>query len=560
MYIGELLVQDGTLSQADLEKSLARQAAEAPERLLGALLVEWELISPVDLLEALGRQFRIPVTAVISPDMLDPELVKNLPVEWARTHCMLPCRYEGAVAVLTADPRNIEARDDVSLVLGQDAMPVLAPEDEIRRGIETCYFQRDDRAEDFIEALDGDENQAVSVSGSDDLLSATESAPVTRLVNLILLNAVKARASDIHIEPFDQRLQVRYRVDGVLYEQASPPKHMEAALTSRLKVMGRLDIAEKRLPQDGMARVRVGEREIDVRISTVPVPAGERVVLRLLDRASALLPLNTLGMSREIEARFDELLKAAHGTIWVTGPTGGGKTTTLYAALQALDIVHRNILTIEDPIEYQLPGIGQIAVRPKIGLTFAQGLRHILRQDPDVILVGETRDLETAEIAIRASLTGHLVFSTLHTNDAPSAVTRLLDMGIPGYLLAAAARAVLAQRLVRVLCPSCREAYALSEKEARLLGPAATKLVGQSVYRPVGCEACREGYLGRTGLYELMTINDEIADAIRGGLDIHRLNDMAHRVGMTTLKEDGIDKIVRGITNVDEVLRVCGTG
>ncbi|MFH0881075.1 MAG: ATPase, T2SS/T4P/T4SS family, partial [Lentisphaerota bacterium] len=399
MLIGEILVAMGKATGAQIDAALAKQRLLPAPRRLGELLVEEGIIGETDLLHALGRQFEAEVLDHIEPDQLDPAMVSKLPVEWARANCMLPARRAGRIVVLMNDPSRMHAVDDLSLLLGQELLPVLAPERLILKAIEQCYFRKKDTAEDLLKDISAETpSSGPQLSGSDDLLRKADHAPVAQLVNVVLLEAVKARASDIHIEPFEKKIVIRYRVDGLLYEQSSPPKHLEAALISRLKVMARLDIAERRMPQDGAARVRVGEREIDIRVSTIPVAEGERVVLRLLDRDSALLPLTSLGMPEGILARFRQILQEPNGVILVTGPTGSGKTTTLYASLQELDTAHRNVLTIEDPIEYQLPHIGQMQVKPKIGLTFAQGLRHILRQDPDVILVGETRDLETAEI------------------------------------------------------------------------------------------------------------------------------------------------------------------
>jgi general secretion pathway protein E len=390
---------------------------------------------------------------------------------------------------------------------------------------------------------------------SSDLLQVAEKAPVTQLVNMILLDALKRSASDIHVEPLEDRLRIRYRIDGVLYEQSSPPKHIEESLVSRLKVMARMDIAERRLPQDGTARVRVGEREIDVRVSTVPVAEGERVVLRLLDRESALLPLSCLGMSDEVLVGFRRLLAMPHGMVVVAGPTGSGKTTTLYASLRELDSTRRNILTVEDPVEYQLPDIGQIQVKPKIGLTFAAGLRHILRQDPDVVLVGETRDIETAEIAVRASLTGHLVFTTLHTNDAAGSVLRMVDMGVEPYLLASCLRGVLAQRLVRRLCPSCRREAVPAGADIDRAGPEADLLRGRSVWEPVGCPGCMDGFRGRVGLFEFLAFSESLAGHIRGGeAGAARLKGAAQEAGMSSLLKDGIGKVSAGATSLAEVL------
>ncbi len=496
-----------------------------------------------------------------APDaMLDPALVARLPVEWARTHLLLPVRWKGSVGVLVADPEATERQRDLQLLLGEDLLPVLAPAAAIRKAIERCYFSKPGTASDFLKDL-GTEQPAGAPAAAgplDDLLQISEQAPITQLVNLILLQAVKSRASDIHFEPFRSTMRLRYRIDGILYEQPAPPKHFESALVSRLKVMAHLDIAEKRLPQDGMASVRVGEREIDIRASTIPVAEGERVVLRLLDRDSSMLSLSDLGMEPDTIRAFTDLLRAPHGLMLVSGPTGSGKTTTLYAALQQVDTRGRNVMTIEEPIEYQLPDIAQIQVKPKIGLTFARGLRHILRQDPDVVLVGETRDIETAEIAVRASLTGHLVFTTLHTNDAPSAAIRMLDMGVEPYLLAAALRAVLAQRLVRRLCPSCRSERAADEADLRALGAAGRALRGQAVWTPVGCPACLAGYRGRVGLFELLTVGPEMEEVIRSGQgSAGRLREMMSRQG-GALVDDGVRKILRGETSVAEVAQTIG--
>jgi general secretion pathway protein E len=398
---------------------------------------------------------------------------------------------------------------------------------------------------------------AAAGPSSDDLLQVAEKAPVTQLVNLILLEAVKRRASDIHFEPFESRLRLRYRVDGVLYEQPAPPKHMELALVSRLKVMARMDIAEKRLPQDGMARVRVGEREIDIRVSTVPVAEGERVVLRLLDRNSAFMPLSALGMSGSTLAAFEALITRPNGIVIVSGPTGSGKTTTLYAALGGMDARRKNIMTVEDPIEYQLPDIGQIQVKPKIGLTFASGLRHILRQDPDIVLVGETRDLETAEIAVRAALTGHLVFTTLHTNDAPGAILRLTDMGVEAHLLASCVRGILAQRLVRKLCPHCRQDTVLTAEQVAGRGRAAESAAGNKVWMPRGCPACLEGYSGRIGLFELLVVDAAMQDLVRSGrASGDALRRAAQTRGMVDLLADGMGKVLAGMTSLAEVASV----
>ncbi len=508
-----------------------------------------------------AAEYGLPLVTDLSDAHLDPTLVVNLPVEWARTNLMLPIRMEGRLCVLTSDATRLKEQHYLAILLGQGVEPVLAPREVVQKSIERCYYRKHDSPTEFLRDLDRDvEGIAPSGPGSpEDLLSVAENAPVTQLINLILLEAVKKGASDIHFEPFEDRLRIRYRIDGILYEQTAPPKTLESLVVSRLKVMAKLDIAERRLPQDGMARVRVGEREIDLRVSTIPVAEGERVVLRLLDRDASLLPLTALGMNAATLASMERLLATPHGMIIVCGPTGSGKTTTLYAALARLDASRRNILTIEDPVEYRIPHIGQMQVKPKIGLTFSVGLRHILRQDPDVILVGEIRDRETADIAIRAGLTGHLVLTTLHTNDAPGAVLRLIDIGVENYLVAACLRAALAQRLVRRLCTACRHPIRLPAEQLAAWGHRATRLASASFYQAVGCEACLGGYRGRVGLFELLTVGPEEQAFIRStppdGISLRRFADTR---GMRSLLDDGLDKVLDGTTDLAEVQAVLG--
>ncbi|MDA0576491.1 MAG: GspE/PulE family protein [Verrucomicrobia bacterium] len=512
-----------------------------------------------DHLRALGDSTGLPVLEHLPAEILDASLIKDLSLEWARTHCLLPVTVDGQACVLTADPDQVAPQEYLALLLGRELQPILASRALILAGIEQCYYSRESSPGDFLKDLARSEGPPVTatIPASADLLQVATEAPVTQLVNLILLEAVKRRASDIHFEPFESRLRVRYRIDGVLYEQAGPPKHLEESLVSRLKVMARMDIAEKRLPQDGMARVRVGEREIDVRVSTIPVAEGERMVLRLLDSRSALLPLSALGMAEGMRATFEHTLTGADGMVVVCGPTGAGKTTTLYAALGLLDASRRNILTIEDPIEYQLSNIGQMQVKPKIGLTFSNGLRHILRQDPDVILVGETRDLETAEIAIRSALTGHLVFTTLHTSDAPGVILRLMDMGVPAPLLAACLRSVLAQRLVRRLCPVCKRSTLVAGVARGVPSPMMAAMAGRPTWEPVGCGECLEGFKGRLGLFEFMPVGDSLREAMRSGASgLSSLRRVAAAAGMVTLQDDAQAKVLAGQTSLAEVLAV----
>lgn len=509
--------------------------------------------------DALAAEYGIETLDSVPESALDADLIAGLPVEWARSNCVLPVSLDGEKCLLVADPSDVSAQEYVSLLLGCELRALLSSREEILKCIEKCYFSKDDTPGDFLKDMPAQEGEVRQETRSNDLLSASANAPVTQLVNLILLDAVKKKASDVHVEPFESRLRIRYRIDGTMYEQSSPPRHVEDSLVSRLKVMGRMDIAEKRLPQDGMAKVRVGEREIDIRVSTVPVAEGERVVLRLLDRESSLLPLDVLGMSEGCLNQFNDLLARPNGMMVVSGPTGSGKTTTLYAALNTLNSERLNILTIEEPIEYQLPDIGQIQVKPKIGLTFASGLRHILRQDPDVILVGETRDLETAEIAIRASLTGHLVFTTLHTNDAISSVIRLVDVGVEPFLISSCLEGVLAQRLVRKLCDQCAEEEIATEQDAARLGNLGAVLVGKPVRKARGCEKCLEGYSGRLGVFELFKVNDDVRELMRQRtIDASSLQSVAAESGMISLGADGVDKVLAGKTSISEIVDVIG--
>jgi general secretion pathway protein E len=388
-------------------------------------------------------------------------------------------------------------------------------------------------------------------------LDETSDAPIIRLVNLMLSQAVKARASDIHIEPYKNQLKIRYRIDGILYDTLTPPKHIQSTLVSRVKIMAKLNIAEKRLPQDGRIDIRIADKNVDIRVSTIPTSFGERVVLRLLDKTSVLLKLSDLGMLEDKLQAFDKLIRIPHGIILVTGPTGSGKTTTLYAALSTINSPEINIITVEDPVEYQMDGIAQIQVNPKIDLTFAKGLRSIVRQDPDVILVGEIRDLETAEIAIQSALTGHLVFSTLHTNDSASAVTRLIDMGIEQFLVTSSVIAILAQRLVRVICDECKEAYTPDNESLQSIGISPESLDGKQMYRGKGCPACLQtGYKGRKGIFEFMLLDDAVKNVILKTSDANAIKRTAVEQGMLTIRQDGAQKVLDGITTIEEIFRV----
>jgi general secretion pathway protein E len=437
---------------------------------------------------------------------------------------------------------------------------VVAPGPLIVDAINRIYDAASNSASDLMEGLNEDrlEMMAQDFEETQDLLDADEEAPIIRLVNSLLFQAVKDRASDIHIEPYERDLTVRFRIDGILYDIISPPKRFQPVIISRIKIMAGANIAEKRLPQDGRIRIKLAGKEVDIRVSTVPTAYGERVVMRLLDRSATILQLDELGLDGHKLELVDSLVHQSHGIVLVTGPTGSGKTTTLYAGLSRINSTDKNIITIEDPIEYQLHGVGQIQVNPKIELTFAGGLRSILRQDPDVIMVGEIRDTETAKIAIQAALTGHLVFSTLHTNDSCGAITRLIEMGIEPFLVASSVIAVMAQRLLRRVCPSCRVPYRPSMEELRQLGISADDLEGRSVYRiGPGCPDCKQtGYRGRLGIHELLVIDDEVRNLTMKSSDSSSIRRVAAAKGMTSLREDGAEKVLRGLTTIEEVLRV----
>lgn len=562
MRLADVLIEMGRIEKPQLETLLAENPELTSTRDIGDLLIGRAWLSEKDFLRSCSQLYDLDFLANIDHARLDSNLVEKLPIGWARSHCVLPIPLEDEVAMLTADPEAADEEKYLSLLLRRELVPVLAPPEEIRSAIEACYVGREGGREEIMAgldaALDAEPPQFESSSESD-LLSKVDNAPVTQLVNLILIEAVKSGASDIHIEPYEKHLQLRYRIDGVLYEQPAPPNHLQNALVSRLKVMAHLDIAEKRLPQDGMAKVRVGESEIDIRVSTVPVAAGERIVLRILSRQSVLMPMNSLGMSKGLLDTFSGLLREPQGIILVTGPTGSGKTTTLYAGLQQLDTERLNVITIEDPIEYQLDAISQIQVKPRIGLGFAEGLRHILRQDPDAILVGEIRDSETAEIAIRSSLTGHLVLSTLHTNDAVSTPLRIIDMGIKPYLLSESLRAVIAQRLVRRLCPECRAEQEWTRENLNQLPdsiPAPED--GSRHWRATGCGQCRDGYRGRVGIFECLLVEGPVKEGIRNEVGTSELSELASRNGMETIWHDALQKIVSGATSLDETTRVLG--
>jgi general secretion pathway protein E len=507
---------------------------------------------------SLADRFGLPFLEHIDLREIDPALIARLPIAYARRLACLPIGEDGdALRLAVADPRTTQAVDDLRALYGRRVHPVVVPAAAILEAINLAYDSARGTAEAVMGDIEAGELDAVAHALEEqphDLLDADDEAPIIRLVNSLLFQAVKDRASDIHIEPFEREVSVRFRIDGLLYDVLKPPRRYHPTIVARIKIMAGLDIAEKRLPQDGRLRFRAAGRDIDVRVSIVPTQFGERAVLRLLDRTGALLTLEQLGLRGANLRQIEKLIQKSHGIILVTGPTGSGKTTTLYAALSRLNSSLRNIITIEDPIEYQLHGVGQIQVNPKIDLTFANGLRSILRQDPDIIMVGEIRDGETAEIAIQAALTGHLVFSTLHTNDSFGALSRLIDMGIEPFLVSSSLIAVMAQRLVRRVCPACRQPAVAEDAEAAELGLAP----GTPIFvAGPGCESCKgTGYRGRSGIHELLVIDDALRALVMQRSDAAAVRRHATEHGMPTLRDDGAAKVAAGETTVEEVLRV----
>ncbi|MEW6144962.1 MAG: type II secretion system ATPase GspE [Thermodesulfobacteriota bacterium] len=523
---------------------------------LEEVLIKSRVLDEKEVLEVLSEFYEFPYTLTISEREIDGELVKTLPISFAKKFRLIPFqKRNGKVIIILSPPLDLYALDEVRSLFGCEIEPVLALNHIVLDTINRVY----ERGKEMTEGIEDD---SAGISEYDlqepkDLLEAEDEAPIIRFVNSLLFQAVKEKASDIHLECFEKELSVRFRKDGILHEITTVPKKLQASIISRVKIMAELDIAEKRKPQDGRIRVKVAGRDVDVRISTVPTTWGESVVMRILDRSSVLLSLEDLGLAGKKLHIFEGLIQRPHGIILVTGPTGSGKTTSLYAGLERINSPDKKIITVEDPVEYQIQGINQIQVNPKVNLTFANGLRSILRQDPDVILVGEIRDRETADIAIHASLTGHLVFSTLHTNDSASAITRLIDMEIEPFLVASSLMAVIAQRLLRFLCSSCKEPYEPHDDELLKIGLRRSQLDDGVLYRARGCDKCfNMGYSGRTGIFEMLLIDDDIRNLTLSQVDSTKIKRKAMEHGMTTLRMDGAEKVARGLTSVDEVMRV----
>jgi general secretion pathway protein E len=535
-----------------VDQALAR-AKTTGER-VGEALVAMGAVQTEDVLRALARQQNL---AYLSRDELPSPLpiVKNLSPKYLRQYTVCPVSIEnGLLTVATADPLSPVVADDLRQFTGLAVKLVVSSREAIAEAIDRTYDGTSSPLQRIVQGME-DESGTGGEEDVNQLRDMAFEAPVVRLVNLLIENAIDAEASDVHVEPFEDTLRIRYRIDGILFDQEAPPRRLQAAVTSRIKLMAEMNIAERRLPQDGRIRVTLRSRRVDIRVSTMPTVHGESIVMRLLDRASVFLPLEKLGFAPQTLRHFEGLIKRPHGIVLVTGPTGSGKTTTLYGALDKINSPDLKIITVEDPVEYQLRGVNQIPVKPKIGLTFATGLRHIVRQDPDVILIGEIRDLETAEIAIQAALTGHLVFSTLHTNDAPGAITRLQDMGVEPYLVASVLEGVLAQRLLRRICQDCRVPDTPNAADLEALGIEGA--AGTKLWRGRGCDECRgTGYRGRTGIYELFPITEEARSLVLRRAPNRDIRRQAIEDGMVTLRLDGWRKACEAVTTVEEILRV----
>ncbi len=551
---GELLLRSNMINAEQLAQALQIQQEKGGGIRLGEVFLQMKVLTEAQILEILSKQLAIPFVRSIHDRDIPEELIRKVPTRFAKKYQILPIGYKNnAVLVVTSDPLNTSAIDDVRQLLEQPVLIAATPSTVIMEAINRSY-DRASTADTTIEDLGEDVIDDNALQEPVDLLDSEDEAPIIRLVNSILFRSVKERASDIHVEPFEREVAVRFRIDGNLYDILKIPKRLQNSVGSRIKLLGGLNIAEKRLPQDGRIRIKIAGKDVDLRLSTIPTAHGERIVLRILDKSAVVLDLKNLGFEPQMLKMAEELITKPFGIILVTGPTGSGKTTTLYAALSRINKEDINIITVEDPIEYQLAGIGQIQVNDKIGLTFANGLRSILRQDPDVVLIGEIRDRETAEIAVQASLTGHLVLSSIHTNDACSSVTRLVDMGVEPFLVSTSLVGIIAQRLVRRICPHCRQPTQATQDQLARLG--LEKIPSQAnVYKAVGCDQCyHTGYKGRVGIYELLPIDEDLRSVILKNPDAVSLRQSAMAKGFKPMRYDGLRKILQGVTTIEEVL------
>jgi general secretion pathway protein E len=579
--LSQILTENYGLSEDSLNE--ARQIKADKGGSIGQILVDQNVLSETQLLEALKTQYDLPFWPRLPFDHAGTEFTSKVPIQFLKKYNIVPfeCRkpvtamdcglalpdadnanealFPPGFTIALKDPANFQALDDLIRILDlEDYRIVLSTQDAILSAINLQYDLGRDSAQQLVQDMEENGTTIISeIEETADLLDDTSEAPIIKLLNHIISQSIKARASDIHFEPYQNSFTVRYRVDGILYDLLTPPKWIQPALISRVKVMAKMNIAEKRLPQDGRFEVKIGDQDIDCRVSTIPTAFGERVVLRLLNKSGSLLELTDLGLSPGRLKLLKKLVTSPNGIILVTGPTGSGKTTSLYAVLSSINKPDINIITIEDPIEYQIKGISQIQVNPKIELTFARGLRSIVRQDPDVILVGEIRDHETAEIAVQSALTGHLVFSTLHTNDSASSITRLVDIGIEPFLISSSVLAVVAQRLVRVLCDDCKATYTPSDIYLKSIGVAPERFNQGNIYKAVGCENCiHTGYRGRIGIFEIMILTEKLKSMILKTFDSGRIKNQALQDKMISLRHDGLKKVLEGATTIEEVLRV----
>jgi type IV pilus assembly protein PilB len=555
LRLGDLLVRENLITREQLQQALQEQKTTGMR--LGYTLVKLGFVQETEISKMLARQYRMPAVD-LSRFEVDPKIVKLVPGEVAVKHTVLPLKREGrTLTVAMADPTNVAVIDDLKFVTRFDIFPVIAGEYTLRTAIEKYYEQTDAQLQTLLKDIEDEELEVIEEEEEQEgPVQVADDAPVVKLINGILTDAVKRGASDIHIEPFEHEIRVRYRVDGALQEIMKPPIKLKAALTSRVKIMAALNIAERRVPQDGRIKLKMGKRVIDFRVSTLPVIFGEKIVLRILDKGNLTLDLQKFGFEPKAEHDLMRAILNPYGMVLVTGPTGSGKTTTLYSALSRVNTIEVNIMTAEDPVEYNIHGINQVLVRSEIGMTFAAALRAFLRQDPNIIMVGEIRDIETGGIAIKAALTGHLVLSTLHTNDAPSTVTRMIDMGVEPFNVASAVNLIVAQRLVRRICKECKQEYQYSTDELHALALTAADAEGITFYKGAGCDVCGgTGYKGRAGLYEVMALSPEIRRMILHGASTAELQEQAVKEGMLTLRMDGIEKIRKGVTTLEEVVK-----
>ena len=554
--LAEILLANGLITKEALWKAL--QEAKEKKENLSEILIKNGALSSQDLCKAFSLQFNLRIVG-LSATNIEGKIANQIPQHILRRHNILPIeKKDNTITVAISDPRSLPVLDSLRVLLGCEIEPVLATREEISTTIDSYYGPAEGTAEAIMESHKEDEELTNTTQVEDIEEVEEEDVPIIRLVGLILTEALRRRASDIHLEPLKDRFRVRYRIDGVCHEVLTPPRTLQGLVLSRIKIMAGMDIAEKRLPQDGRIRIRLSGKEIDLRVSSLPGLYGESIVMRILDKSTLLLDLEKLGFSRQDQLKFESLITLPHGIILVTGPTGSGKTTTLYAVLGRINRPDRKLITVEEPVEYQLTGINQAQVKPEIGLTFAKILREMLRQAPDIIMVGEIRDTETAQIAVSAALTGHLVLSTLHTNDAPGAMTRLIDMGVPSFLVASSVQGVLAQRLVRKICSNCKEPYTPSSYELMEIGLPDTG--GKKFFRGRGCHICSQtGYHGREAIFEILPVTDEIRELVIHNAPSAEIRQKARELGMKTLREDGWEKVFSGETTVTEVARVTGS-